>query len=168
MSDLNFDYTIVDSANPIEWLETIANENKWPLEKISDEEATLECEGRWGVFTLSFLWQEEYQALQFCCTSDLKVPVEKIDAMKGLLFDVNHKTWMGHFDLEEHERWVVLRYTSLMRGFAMHGQEHVEDIIEASMTEFDRFYPAFKSVLSDRKVANDIMMTMLADAMGEA
>lgn len=169
MTDPQFDFAILDSNNPIENLEAIAKENKWPLEKISDEEATLECEGRWGQFLLSFVWQEEYQALLFSCTSDLRVPVAKVPAIKGLLFEINHKTWLGHFDLDDSdERYVLFRYNSLMRGFVANGQEHVEDLIELAMTEFDRFYPAFKEVLSERKVANDLMMTMLADTMGEA
>ena len=169
MNDIQFDFPYVDSANPIETLESIAKENKWPLEKISDEEATLEVEGRWGQFNLSFVWQEDYQALLFCCTSDLRVPKEKMQAIKDMLFDINNKTWLGHFDLDDSdEKFVLFRYTSLMRGYTLNAQEHVEDLIELAMTEFDRFYPAFKAVLSERKVANDIMITMLADPMGEA
>ena len=169
MKDIQFDYPYLDSSNPIETLEGIAKENKWPLEKVSDEEATLEVEGRWGQFSLSFVWQEDYQALLFCCTSDLRVPKEKMQAIKDMLFEINNKTWLGHFDLDDSDdKFVLFRYTSLMRGYTLSAQEHVEDLIELAMTEFDRFYPAFKAVLSERKVANDIMVTMLADPMGEA
>lgn len=169
MNDIQFDYPYMDAVNPIDTLEAIANENKWPLEKTSDDEASLEIEGRWGQFTLNFLWQEEYQALLFSCTSDLRVSVDKIPAIKEMLFEINNKTWLGHFDLDDSdERYVLFRYTSLMRGYTLNAQEHVEDLIELSMTEFDRFYPAFKAVLSERPVANDVMITMLADPMGEA
>lgn len=166
--DAQYDFSIVDSNNPIETLEAIAKENKWPLEKLSEDEAALECEGRWGQFVLNFIWQEEYQALQFCCTSNLLVTNQKASVIKNLIFDVNHKTWLGHFDIDESDNFVVFRYNSLMRGFVANGQEHIEDLIELAMTEFDRFYPAFKAVLSERKVANDVMVTMLADPMGEA
>ena len=168
MNDTQYDFSVVDSNNPIESLEAIAKENKWPLEKMSDEEASLECEGRWGQFTLNFLWQEEYQSLLFCCASDLKIPSGKMSAVKDLLFDINHKTWLGHFDLDDSDNAVIFRYNSLMRGYNISGHEHIEDLIELAMTEFDRFYPAFKAVVTERKVANDIMLTMLADAMGEA
>jgi hypothetical protein len=168
MIEPQFEFSMPDSNNPIDALEAIAKENKWPLEKISDEEASLECEGRWGQFTLSFMWQEEYQALLFCCTSNLSVPMEKLNTVKELLCDINHKTWLGHFDVTDEERNVFFRYTSLMRGFSANGQDHIEDLIELAMTEFDRFYPAFKAVMGERRVANDVMMTMLADPMGEA
>jgi len=169
MIDTQFDFGHMDHSNPIDNLEAIARENKWPLEKISDDEATMECEGRWGQFLLSFVWQEEYQALLFSCTSDLRVPIEKLNALKDMLFEVNHKVWLGHFDLDDSDdRYVLFRYNSLMRGFVANSQDHVEDLIELAMTEFDRFYPAFKEVLSERKIANDIMVTMLADPMGEA
>jgi hypothetical protein len=167
MTETHYDFAM-DSPNPIDTLEAIAKENKWPLEKISDEEAALECEGRWGQFSLNFLWQEEFQALQFCCISTLKVPPMKLARLKELLFDINHKTWLGHFDLEHEDHTVVFRYTSLMRGFIADGQAHIEDLIDLAMTEFDRFYPAFKAILSERIIANDIMVTMLADPMGEA
>lgn len=168
MLEPQFDLTFADSNNPIEALEAIAKDNKWPLEKISDDEATLECEGRWGQFTLNFLWQEEFQALQFCCMSHLTVPAERLQKIKDMLFEINHKTWLGHFDLEHDDNIIVFRYTSLMRGFVANGQDHIEDLIDLAMTEFDRFYPAFKAVLAQRIVANDVMMTMLADPMGEA
>ncbi len=168
MNEIQFDYSPIEGHNPIETLEAIAKENKWPLERLSDDEASLECEGRWGQFTLGFLWQEEFQALQFCCISTLKVAPGKMNVIKELLFDVNHKTWLGHFDIEDGENVIVFRYTSLMRGFSLHAQEHVEDLIDLAMAEFDRFHPAFKATLTERKVANDLMLTMLADPMGEA
>ncbi len=165
---MEMEYASLESYNPIEALEAIAKDNKWPLEKLSDEEASLECTGRWGEFTLSFLWQEEYNALQFCAVSDLIVPEDKMQAIKDILFDINHKTWLGHFDLDSSSQYVAFRYNSLMRGISLNTHDHLEDIIELAMTEFDRFYPAFKAVLSERKVANDIMVAMLADPMGEA
>lgn len=163
-----FNLSGMESSNPIETLEEIAKENKWPLEKLSDDEATLECEGRWGHFVLSFVWQEDYQALLFMCSSDLQVDRARLQAVKDLMYEINHKVWLGHFDMDDAENFVIFRYNSLMRGFIANGQEHIEDLIELAMTEFDRFYPAFKAVLSERKVANDIMLTMLADPMGEA
>ena len=168
MSELQYDYGPLEGHNPIEALETIAKDNKWPLERISDDEASLECEGRWGQFTLGFLWQEEFQALQFCCISNLKVTGAKLPAIKELLYEINHKTWLGHFDIEDADNVIVFRYTSLMRGFSLHALEHIEDLIDLAMTEFDRFHPAFKATLTERKVANDLMLTMLADPMGEA
>ena len=168
MLNLEMETTVSESHNPIDALEAIATENKWPLEKMSDEEASLECTGRWGDFVLSFLWQEEFNALQFCAVSELKVGADKMQAVKELLFDVNHKTWLGHFDVESGTQCVVFRYNSLMRGVSLNTHEHIEDIIEAAMTEFDRFYPAFTAVLSHRVVANDVMSAMLADTVGEA
>lgn len=165
---MEMEYAALEAYNPIEALEAIAKDNKWPLEKLSDEEASLECTGRWGEFTLSFLWQEEYNALQFCAVSDLMVTADKLQPIKDILFEINHKTWLGHFDIDDASQCVAFRYNSLMRGISMNTHDHLEDIIELAMTEFDRFYPAFKAVLSERKVANDIMVAMLADPMGEA
>lgn len=167
-NELQFDYGPIEGHNPIEALEAIAKENKWPLERIANDEASLECEGRWGQFTLGFLWQEEFQSLQFCCASNLRVTAAKRNAIKDLMFEINQKTWLGHFSVDESDGAIIFRYTSLMRGFSLHVHEHIEDMIDMAMTEFDRFYPAFKATLTERKVANDVMLTMLADTMGEA
>lgn len=165
---LDFDYNVMESNNPIDALESIARENKWPLEKQSEEEASLECEGRFGHFTLSFLWEEEYQALQFSCVSDLAVSQEKLPALKELMFDINQKVWLGHFVLDDEGKFIAFRYNSLLRALHVNDQDHIEDLIDLAMTEFDRFYPALQAVLQRPKVANDVMATMLADTMGEA
>jgi hypothetical protein len=166
--NLDIDYVSLETFNPIEALELIAKDNKWPLEKLSDEEASLDCVGRWGEFTLSFLWQEEFQALQFSVLSTLKVEKNKLQIIKDLLFSVNQKVWLGHFTIDESSDHVVFRYNSLIRGLSVSAQDHIEDLIDLAMTEFDRFYPAFDASLSQRKVANDLMFAILADPMGEA
>lgn len=166
--NLDHDYAYTETYNPIEALEEIAKDNRWPLEKLSEEEASLECMGRWGEFVLSFLWNEEHHSLQICATSTLKVSDQKLSAIKEVLFDVNQKTWIGHFVIEPQDRFITFKYNSLMRGASLNSQEHIEDLIDMAMTEFDRFYPAFQAVLHRRKVANDVMMTMLADTIGQA
>lgn len=157
-----------DLNNPLEWIEAIAEQNNWPLEKHSDTEFSFDCEGRWGNFTLSFMWQEEFQAMQFCCASNLAVPALHFSQIKKLLFKVNHKMWLGHFDVSDSENTIIFRHTSLMRGLTYAGQEHIEDLIDIALTEFDRFYPAFKMQVTTREVANDLMNTALFETVGEA
>lgn len=163
-----FEFAAIDSNNPIDTLEAIARENKWPLEKMSDDEASLECVGRWGQFMMYFAWDEEFQSLEFSCVSSLTVPADKESAVKDMLYHINNKVWLGHFCVNEAERSLMFRYNSLMRGYNMNGQEHLEDLIELAMAEIDRFYPALKAAVHERKVANDIMVMMLADSAGEA
>ena len=164
-----------EHADPIAVLEVIAEENKWPLEKHADDEASFDCLGRWGELTMSFLWQDEFQSLQLCCLSDLKVNAEKRDAVRNMLYEVNRKTWAGYFSLDDNEDYVVFRYTSLMRQMAGDVQEHIEDMLEIALAEMDRFYPAFQSVLQQRihpdsltPPANDMIFALLAEPMGEA
>lgn len=156
-----------DLNNPLEWIEDIARQNDWPLEKQSDTQMSFDCEGRWGNFTLSFAWQEDFQAMQFSCASTLAVPDLHFSQIKKLLFKVNHKLWLGHFDLNEDNN-IIFRHTSLMRGLTYAGQDHIEDLIDIALAEFDRFYPAFKMQVATREVANDMMNTALFETVGEA
>ncbi len=175
----NFDNVVrlsrPETADPIAALEVIAEENKWPLEKHADDEASFDCIGRWGELTMNFLWQDEFQSLQLCCLSDLKVTTDKRDAVRGMLYEVNRKTWAGFFTLDDSEDYVVFRYTSLMRQMSGDVQEHIEDMLEIALAEMDRFHPAFQSVLqinlhpeSLTPPANDMIVALLAEPMGEA
>jgi hypothetical protein len=165
-----------DSQDPISVLEVIANENKWPLEKHAEDEVSFDCIGRWGELTMSFLWQEDCQALQICCYSDLQVAGPNRKAIINMLYEVNRKVWAGLFTLDDNEEYVVFRYTSMIRHMHSDLQSHIEDLMEVALAEIDRFYPAFKSTLqpilsSSGTVidfASDMMVSLLADRMGEA
>lgn len=162
-----------DTTDPIAALEAIAEENKWPLEKHAEDEASFDCIGRWGELTMSFLWQDEYQSLQLCCMSDLKVSAEKRQSVKDMLYEVNRKTWAGYFTLDDAEDYVVFRYTSLMRHMNGDVQEHIEDMLEITLAEMDRFYPAFHAIVAGQESqtmtpANDMIVALLAEPMGEA
>ena len=162
-----------DVHDPIAALESIATENKWPLEKHADDEVSFDCIGRWGELTMSFLWQDDCQALQLCCMSDLRVTDVTRKAVQDMLYDVNRKVWAGFFTLDDAEDFVVYRYTSLLRHTHGDMQEHVEDLIEIALAELDRFYPAFQSVTQitaqpTPRVTNGVLLSLLTDPMGEA
>ncbi len=160
------DMSVLD--NPIEWVEEIAAENDWPLEKHSETHVSFDCQGRWGEFTVSFLWQEEFQAMQFSCASSLNVPHLYLNPIKDLLFRVNHKIWLGHFDIDDGDQTIMFRHTSLMRGVNFAGQNYIEDLIDIALAEFDRFYPAFRMQVATKEVANDLMNTVLFETVGQA
>lgn len=174
--------TRTDLNDPIAVLETIAEENKWPLEKHAEDEVSFDCIGRWGELTMSFLWQDEFQSLQLCCSSDLKVTEQNRSAILDMLYQVNRKTWAGFFMLDDSEEYVVFRYTSLMRQTNSDIHAHIEDMLEVALAEMDQFYPAFQSVVqSHNAVTQDnsaasvvphanhaMLLTLLAETMGEA
>ena len=169
-----------ETSDPIAALEIIAEENKWPLEKHADDEASFDCIGRWGELTMNFLWQDEYQSLQLCCMSDLSVNDATRDAVKTMLYEVNRKTWAGYFTLDDAEDYVVFRYTSLMRHMSGDVQEHIEDMLEVTLAEMDRFYPAFQAAINGNgapsnmvsspanDMHNNMLVALLAEPMGEA
>jgi hypothetical protein len=166
----------MDSQDPISVLEMIATENKWPLEKHAEDEVSFDCIGRWGELTMSFLWQEDCQALQICCYSDLRVSEANRKSAIDMLYEVNRKVWAGLFSLDDNEEYVVFRYTSMMRHIGNDTQSHIEDMMEIVLAEMDRFYPAFQALNQTRmpaepnsiRVANDMIVTLLAEPMGEA
>ncbi|HEY1096077.1 MAG TPA: YbjN domain-containing protein [Alphaproteobacteria bacterium] len=164
-----------ESQDPIAVLEVIASENKWPLEKHAEDEVSFDCIGRWGELTMSFLWQEDCQALQICCYSDLQVHGGNRKAILDMLYEVNRKVWAGMFTLDDNEEYVIYRYTSMLRHLNSDTQSHIEDMMEIALAEVDRFYPAFQSISKPRQatdsnplVANDMMVALLAEPMGEA
>jgi hypothetical protein len=165
----------MSEQDPISVLEMIAVENKWPLEKHAEDEVSFDCIGRWGELTMHFLWQEDCQALQICCSSDLKVTPDTRQSVIDMLYEVNRKVWAGMFTLNDDQDYVMYRYTSLIRHIGQDVQSHIEDMMEIALAEMDRFYPAFQALQPQRpssvnhiRVANDMIVTMLAEPMGEA
>jgi len=60
---------------------------------------------------------------------------------------VNEKLWLGHFDLSGDDGVIMYRHAQLFRGAQGCAPEQLEDLLDIAITECNRFFPAFQSVL---------------------
>lgn len=160
--------TAVPSPNPIDLVEEVVLANEWQHDRASDEEMMVAVTGRWCDYRLMFVWQRELSTLQFSCNFEMKVPKLRRGAVYELLASVNERLWLGHFDLAPSDQSPSFRHGVLLRGAVTASVEQIEDLVDISLTECERFYPAFQFVVWGGKSAEEAIASAMIDPVGEA
>jgi hypothetical protein len=160
--------TAVSVYNPIDLVEEIVQANEWAHDRASDEEMMVEIAGRWCAYRLLFVWQREINALHFTCSFEMKVPKPRRPAVYELLAAVNERMWLGHFDIASDEHSPSFRQGVLLRGASGPSVEQIEDLVDISVSECERFYPAFQLVVWGGKAAEEAIASAMIDPVGEA
>jgi hypothetical protein len=166
MSDLEL---FEDVSNPLDSIEDVLHTNEWSFNRPHPDELTLRISGKVGQYSLTFLWQEEYTAMQFFCECDIRIPEERQSVANEALRLINDRLWLGHFDISDHAPGPCFRHTSLFRGWThSSGAEHVEDLVEIALAECERYYSVFSLIASPEAIDKDHLILALADKAGEA
>jgi hypothetical protein len=160
--------TTVATANPIDLVEEIVQANEWPHDRANDDEMVVEISGRWCDYRLLFVWQRELNALHFSCAFEMKVPRMRRAAVYELLAVVNERLWLGHFDLASDDHSPAFRQGVLLRGAFGTSVEQIEDLVEISLSECERFFPAFQLVVWGGKNPEEAIAVAMIDPIGEA
>ena len=158
-----------DVSNPLDSVEDVIVNNDWAFDRPTSEELIIHVSGRYGQYRLTFLWQEDYSALQFFCEFDLSIRKERLEMARKTVAGINEDLWLGHFDIPETTRIPCFRHTTLFRGL-MHtsGVNHVHDLIEIAMAECERYYNAFNMLSCSVYLDESLMDLALIDKAGEA
>ncbi len=166
MSDLDI---FSDVSNPLDSIEEVMAHHDWSFERPHDHELMVQISGRYGVYSMTFLWQEEHSAMQFFCEFDLQIPKERYDMTSRVIREMNENLWLGHFDVPDDSRVPYFRHTTLFRGMNhTSGTDHIADLIEVALAECEKNYNVF-NMLSSSIFLNDSLLTLaLADTDGEA
>ena len=156
------------ATNPIDLVEEIVQANEWPHDRRCDEEMVVEISGRWCDYRLFFVWQRELSALHYSCEFEMKVPRNRRGSVYELLAAVNERLWLGHFDLAAEDDTPAFRQGLLLRGVFGASVEQIEDLVDVSVSECERFYPAFQLVVWGGKSAKEAIAAAMIDPVGEA
>jgi len=160
--------TALPITNPIDLVEEIVLANEWRHDRSSDEEMIVEVSGRWCDYRMLFVWHREMSALHFSCCFEMKVSRVRRAAVYELLAAVNEKMWLGHFDLAPDDYSPSFRHGVLLRGASGASVEQIEDLVEISLCECERFFPAFQLVVWGGKSAEEAIAAAMIDPIGEA
>ena len=156
------------SNNPLELLVEIVGANEWAYERSSSDELAVEINGRWCNYRLFFIWQAEIGALHFSCVFETRIHQESFKSVYALLATINEKLWLGHFDLSSEDGMPMFRHTLLLRGAGPASVEQLEDLVDISVSESDRYYPAFQFVIWGGKTPKEALDAALIEVVGEA
>lgn len=156
------------SQNPLDLAEQLVMDRDWLFDRPVDEELVAEVQGSWCNFRIWFAWQEDLGALIFSCAYDTKIPEKSRSKVFPLLAAVNERMWLGHFDLGSEDGMVMFRHALLLRGDQRVKPEQIDDLLDIAMTECNRFYPAFQSVLWGGNTVEEALEIAMLDTVGEA
>ena len=155
-------------TNPLEPIEDFLQEQDWPYHRAGANDLIAEVEGRWGSYRLQFVWQEEDFVLHTICYLDLKIDPKTMKELYELLSLLNERMVLGHFDIVPQEMAIGYRYSHYLRLSKDLNLEGFEEIIDWTLDEVERFYPAFQFVISGEKKAIEAASVALLDTVGEA
>jgi hypothetical protein len=154
-------------ANPLDLAEQILTERDWVYDRPEQQELYADFGGAWCNYRIALNWHEAFGALTLSCEIDNKIPARVMAKLYPLLAKINQKLWLGHFDMVEEANRVEFRYSMLVKN-AHVSLEQVEDLLDIAVTECERFYPAFQSLIWGDKSADDVLDMVLLETQGEA
>jgi hypothetical protein len=158
-----------DVSNPLDSVEDMLAGQDWVFERPHTDELSVTIAGRHGPYRMTFIWQEDYSAMQFFCEFDLNVPESRRAAAASALQMVNSKLWLGHFIVQDQTGVPAFRHTSMFRGQTQSsGAEHVEDLVDIAIAECDRYYSVFNMLSCTVTVEDSLLNLALVETAGEA
>jgi hypothetical protein len=159
-----------DVSNPLDSIEELLSVNDWIFNRPNPEELTVHVSGKLGSYHLTFIWQEEYSAMQFFCEfENLRIPAERMEMTNRALARMNERLWLGHFEVPEETAAPRFRHTSLFRGWTnTSGADHVEDLVDLALIECERHHNIFNMLATSIVLDGRTLDLMLNEEAGEA
>jgi len=154
--------------NPLDLLEEIVRQNKWPFSRTSEKELVVRFSGNLCEYNLCFGWISSCSSMQFSSSYDFKVPESKIDKVSLLMCLINDRLIIGHFNLSSHRGELSYRYTVLLRGLQSASVEQLEDIIDYALSESERYYSSFQHIIWGNQDPKNALQSAILETVGEA
>jgi hypothetical protein len=165
---LSDDYLLGDETHPIDIVETLAADNAWEFDRVTDDQIAMAVEGQWRTYALTLAWSEQDETLRLICTFEMEPPLEKMGALYDVLNRCNDMVWTGAFTYWSEQKLMVWRYGLCLAGGQIAGSEQIDRLIAAAVTAAERFYPAFQLVAWADKTPAEAMRVAIAEAYGRA
>lgn len=154
--------------NPLDLAELVIMDRDWVFDRPADGELIAEVNGVWCNYRIWFAWQEECGGLALSCSLDSKLPKQTLPKVHSLLALVNEKLWLGHFHISSDDMSVTFRHSLMLRDGAGTTAEHLQELLDLAISECERFYPAFQSVVWGGKAPAEALEMALFETIAEA
>jgi hypothetical protein len=159
--------TLVTSTEPLDMLETLFQALGWTAER-QDDEITAVAPGKWRDYQLRCYWREEDRILQVACLTEIRVPETRRLAVYEGLGLINERVWMGHFDIWAEDHELLFRHGAYVEPETGLTVDHAELLVQAALTECERFYPVFQFIVWAGKRPAEALEAALMETVGEA
>ena len=157
-----------ETPAPLQVIEQIATANKWPLDRVGDNQVNLFIAGRWSEYEVAFSWLPDLQVLHMACGFSLAVPANQLEELRTLLRLLNEMVWVGHFDNWPQADMVLFRHAALCpEGEGLSAQQGCEMLLRGLETCED-YFAAFGFVVRECKDAQEALQMNITDTKGTA
>jgi hypothetical protein len=154
--------------NPLDLAELVIMDRDWVFDRPAEGELIAEVNGVWCNYRIWFTWQEDSGGLTLSCAIDSKLLKQSQPKVHSLIAMVNEKLWLGHFTVCSEDSTVVFRHSLLLRDGAGTTAEHLQELLDIAISECERFYPAFQSVVWGGKSPAEAIEIALFETIAEA
>lgn len=157
-----------DDLHPIDIVEALAAHRRWEYERLDDDQILLTIDGQWRTYTLTLAWSSREAVLRLVCTFDFDPPAARLGDLYEALNLANDEVWDGGFTWWAAQKLMVWRYGLVLVGAEMAGPGQVDHMINAAVTEAERFYPAFQLACWGSTTPAAALDIAMSDAYGRA
>jgi len=159
--------TQIEQHDPLDVIESVANDAELGFERVDADELHLQVSAAWSEIAVWFAWRPELQTLQMGAPLELTVPDDRVSETCRLLALVNERMWIGHFDLWSEDGQIVYRHAMALSDEIALDEIQAEFLIRGAAEAFDRFFPAFRFVI-DGATAQESLDNSLYETAGSA
>lgn len=146
-------------------VEAIIEANEWPFDRSSGE-LIVSVSGSWCDYHLCFSEAADLGALHVSCAPDLRVPEERYGDLYELTGRMNERMLFGHFELVSDEGVPLYRVTQILPEGTRRACQVAERLIEAALTQSERFYPAVQLMLWAGHTPESALDAVLMEPVG--
>ena len=154
--------------HPIAIMQGLVEANDWQMHHHSSDEIAIEISGYWSDYYISVKWHEDHSSIHISAVLDIFVIDQQKPEMMELISRLNERTWLGHFILTQDDGCLLVRHTTPMRGTGGATQEQIIDMIEATVAECEKYYPALFQLAIGSASADSATETVLMETVGHA
>ncbi|WP_151718677.1 type III secretion system chaperone family protein [Gemmobacter serpentinus] len=162
------DFFIEDDLHPIDLVETLAADQQWEFNRVTDNQIAMAVEGLWRSYALTLAWSPQDETLRLICTFEMEPPEHRLVDLYDVLNRCNDQVWSGAFTFWTEQKLMVWRYGLPLAGGAIAGPEQLNHMISEAVSNCERFYPAFQLVCWGDRTPIDAMGVAMAEAWGRA
>ena len=156
------------SQNPIDIVEDVIHNKNWNFSRSDAHELVADIYTNMCQYRLYFNWSESLKSINFTVTFDIKFPLKKHSDIYELLAKINEKLWIGHFDITSKSGILAYRQTFFLPHENDMLFNQLEDLVDISIYECEKYYPAFNILFFEDTSLGDALELCSTDIIGRA
>ena len=162
------EHEMQDDLHPIDIVENLASHHDWDFDRIADDQIAMAVEGQWRTYSLTLAWSDYDETLRLVCSFEMEPPEAKVPQLYELINHMNDQCWAGAFSYWPEHKLMLYRYGLVLSGGQMATPEQVDAIVQAAVSNCERYYPAIQLMVWGERPAKEAMQVAIAEAYGRA